>query len=250
MSSTRTHRKTRLDSVSSLKRGDPATRQRICEAALRLIVKRAGVDIPLADVARAARVSRQALYLHFKDRAALFLAVAQHADDKRGLPEAIRRLQQAPTGLDALRYMAATRATLNSEIWPLARILDSVRREDPAAAITLQNRRVARLGACRMIVDQLARDGSLRADLERNDRRGSVVGAHVASHVGRPCARPWVDRRAVPRAPRLHAAANAHEHCGARHIERFKTARRTASIAAAQSSAWSHLRSKGRDRPQ
>src|SRR5262249_13110811 len=148
MSSARTHRKTRLDSVSSQKGGDPATRERICEAALRLIVKRGGVDVPLADVAKAARVSRQALYLHFKDRAALFLAVAQHADDKRGLPEAIRRLQQAPTGLDALRYMAATRATLNPEIWPLARIPDSVRREEPPAEITLQNRLGAGLSAC------------------------------------------------------------------------------------------------------
>jgi AcrR family transcriptional regulator len=166
MSSKRTHRQAELDTVSGSKGGDPATRQRICEAALRLIVKRGGVDVPLADVAKAARVSRQALYLHFKDRAALFLAVAQHADDKRGLPEAIRRLQQAPTGLDALRYLAAARARLNPEIWPLARILDSVRREDPAAGDILQNRRVARLDACRRIVEQLARDGSLRADLE------------------------------------------------------------------------------------
>jgi AcrR family transcriptional regulator len=155
-----------VDSVSDPKGGDPATRRRICEAALRLIVKRDGVDVPLADVAKAAHVSRQALYLHFKDRAALFLAVAQHADDKRGLPEAIRRVQQAPTGLDALREMVAARATLNPEIWPLARILDSVRREDPAADVILRNRLVGRLGACRAIVDQLARDGSLRAELE------------------------------------------------------------------------------------
>jgi AcrR family transcriptional regulator len=152
--------------VSGPKGGDPATRQRICEAALRLIVKRGGVDVPLADVAKAARVSRQALYLHFKDRAALFLAVAQHADDKRGLPAAIRRLQQATTGVEALRSMAATRAALNPEIWPLARILDGVRREDPAAEVILQQRRVGRLGACRLIVEQLARDGALRADLE------------------------------------------------------------------------------------
>ena len=166
MSSDRTHRKAAVDTVSSPKGGDPATRQRICEAALRLIVKRGGVDVPLGDVAKAARVSRQALYLHFKDRVALFLAVAQHADDKRGLPEAIRRLRQAPTGLDALRRMAATRATLNPEIWPLARILDSVRGADPAAQATLQNRLVARLGACRLIVEQLVKDGSLRAELE------------------------------------------------------------------------------------
>jgi AcrR family transcriptional regulator len=166
LSSTRTHRRINAESVSGPKGGDPATRQRICEAALRLIVKRGGVDVPLADVAKAARVSRQALYLHFKDRAALFLAVAQHADDKRGLPAAIRRLQQATTGVEALRSMAATRAALNPEIWPLARILDGVRREDPAAEVILQQRRVGRLRACRLIVEQLARDGSLRADLE------------------------------------------------------------------------------------
>ena len=166
MSSARQHRRAAVDTLSSPKGGDPATRRRICDAALRLIVKRGGADVPLADVAKAARVSRQALYLHFKDRATLFLAVVQHADDKRGLPEAIRRLQQAPTGTDALRFMAAARAAMNPEIWPLARILDSVRREDPAAQIILQNRLVVRLGACRTIVDQLVRDGSLRAGLE------------------------------------------------------------------------------------
>ena len=62
--------------------------------------------------------------------------------------------------------MAATRATLNPEIRPLARNLDSIRREDPAAEITLQNRLAARLGSCRTIVEQPARDGSLRAELE------------------------------------------------------------------------------------
>ena len=226
MSSRRTHRKTALDSVSSPKGGEPATRQRICEAALRLIVKRGGVDVPLADVAKAARVSRQALYLHFKDRAALFLAVAQHADDKRGLPEAIRRLQQAPTGLDALRHMAATRATLNPEIWPLARILDSIRREDPAG----RDHVAEPAGGATWRVPRDRRTTRARrfaaGRTRANDRSRSVVGVHVASHVGRPGARPWVDCRAVRRTPRHHAAATAHEHSGARHIERFKTARR------------------------
>ena len=166
MSSTQRHRKTPLDSVSSSKGGDPATRERICEAARRLILKRGGADIPLGEVAKAAGVSRQALYLHFKDRTALFLAVAQHADDKRGLPEAIRRIQEAPTGLDALRHMAGTRARLNPEIWPLARVLDSVRGQDPAAEATIQNRGVRRLAGCRTVVDQLAQDGSLRAGLD------------------------------------------------------------------------------------
>src|SRR5262249_50048535 len=50
---------------------------------------------------------------------------------------------------------------------------DSVRGEDPTAERILQNRRGKRLGSCRTIVDQLARDGSLRADLE------PAIAAHL-----------------------------------------------------------------------
>ena len=63
-----------------------------------------------------------------------------------------------------------------------------------------------------------------------HDRRRSVVGVHVASHVGRPGARPWVDRRAVRRTPPRRAAATAHEHSAARHIEQ----RRCVILAAAR----------------
>ena len=49
---------------------------------------------------------------------------------------------------------------------PLANIAKAARVSRQAAEITLQNRLVARLGACRRVVEQLARDGSLRAELE------------------------------------------------------------------------------------
>ena len=59
--------------MSSDAPGDPATRVRILDAALRLVTRKGGADVTLGDVAREARVSRQALYLHFADRAGLFL---------------------------------------------------------------------------------------------------------------------------------------------------------------------------------
>jgi AcrR family transcriptional regulator len=43
----------------------------------------------MSAVARAAGVSRQALYLHFADRAALLLAVVDHIDEREGLAAAI-----------------------------------------------------------------------------------------------------------------------------------------------------------------
>jgi AcrR family transcriptional regulator len=69
--------------------GDPSTRRRILVAALDLITRHGGADVSLADLARAAHVSRQALYLHFTDRSALLVALVRHADERRELPAAI-----------------------------------------------------------------------------------------------------------------------------------------------------------------
>jgi AcrR family transcriptional regulator len=146
--------------------GDPNTRQRICEAALRLIVEHGGADITLARVARAARVSRQALYLHFADRAALFLAVVQYADERRGVPQAVLRMQGAPTGVAAMKEMVAMQARMNPSIWPLARLLESMRRTDPAAEQSWQDRLASRLRGSQAIVCRLKSDGTLRQGLQ------------------------------------------------------------------------------------
>src|SRR6516162_5528367 len=106
MSSRQRRRRSRVDTASNA-RGDPATRRRILDAALTLIGRRGGADVKMADVARAARVSRQALYLHFADRAALFMAIVRHADEQRGLPDAIQRMVDAPNGVAAVLEMVA-----------------------------------------------------------------------------------------------------------------------------------------------
>lgn len=166
MSSTRRKRKPSLDTVSSAQpAGDPATRRRICEAALRLITKKGGGDVTLAQVAKAAKVSRQALYLHFADRAALFVAVVQYADEQRGIPEAVLKLRDAPTALDALREITVMQMRLNPGIWPLARMLDGVRRQNDAAEESWQNRLAGRHRGCGSLVARLESEGVLRPGL-------------------------------------------------------------------------------------
>jgi AcrR family transcriptional regulator len=149
----------------SSRRGDPATRRRICEAALRLIRSRRGADITLADVARAAGVSRQALYLHFANRAELFVALVRYADEQRGMAAAIRQIEDAPSGLAALHEMAAMQARMNPTIWPLARLIDGARRRDNAAERSWRDRLASRLKGCRAIVARLEQEGSLRPAL-------------------------------------------------------------------------------------
>jgi AcrR family transcriptional regulator len=156
----------RLDTVSK-SRGDPATRRRILDATLALIGRRGGADVKMAEVARAARVSRQALYLHFADRAALFTALVRHADEQRGLPEAIQRIVDAPSGVAALLEMVALQARLNPGIWPVTRAFEAVRRRDAAAERSWQDRLEHRWQGCRAMVARLAQEGTLRAGLEQ-----------------------------------------------------------------------------------
>jgi len=165
MSSRQRRRRSRVDTASSA-RGDPATRRRILDATLALIGRRGGADVKMADVARAARVSRQALYLHFADRAALFMAVVRHADEQRGLTDAIQRIVGAATGVSALQEIVAVQARLNPEIWPVARAFEAVRRRDEAAERSWQERLEYRWQGCRAIVARLAQEGRLRAGLD------------------------------------------------------------------------------------
>jgi len=86
----------------------------------------------------------------------------RHADERRGLAAAIQKIDGAPTGVAALREMVALQARMNPEIWPLARMLDAVRRQDEAAEQSWQDRLQSRLTGCRRIVGRLVREGTLR----------------------------------------------------------------------------------------
>lgn len=120
----------------------------------------------MASVARAAGVSRQALYLHFADRSALILAAVHYADEQRGIPAAVQRIAGATSGEEALAAMVDMQAQLNPGILPLARVLEAARRDDADAERSWRDRLANRLNGCRTIVAALQRDGRLRPGLD------------------------------------------------------------------------------------
>ena len=155
-----------LDTVSS--RSEPAgspSRGRILDAALSLIESRGGADVTMAEIAAAAGLSRQAVYLHFSDRAELLLALVRHVDEKRGLGRELRKVLEAPSGTEALAEIVALQARMNPRVWAVARALDAVRRSDPEVERSWQDRLANRLRGCRDIVGRLAREGKLRPGL-------------------------------------------------------------------------------------
>jgi AcrR family transcriptional regulator len=144
-----------------------STKTRILDAALALITKREGANVSMARIARAARVSRQGMYLHFADRADLMLAVVRHADEKRGLAAEIRKVSEAPTGVAAMCEMVSVQARMNPGIWAIARAVDAVRRTDAAAERSWQDRLSHRLQGCRQIVARMHQEGVLRPGISQ-----------------------------------------------------------------------------------
>lgn len=141
-------------------------KEKILEAALALVAKRGGADVSMGQVAKAARMSRQAVYLHFADRSALFLALVRYSDERRGLNEEIKNIENAPSGLEAMRRMVSLQARKNHEIWAAARALDAVRRTDRAVEKSWQDRLRHRLEGCRAIMRHVERDGDLRSGID------------------------------------------------------------------------------------
>jgi AcrR family transcriptional regulator len=72
----------------------PGTRERVLEVALALIAERGNAAISLVELAGAAGLSRQALYLLFGNRAGLLMALVDHLDAKSDAPARLASLRQ------------------------------------------------------------------------------------------------------------------------------------------------------------
>ena len=141
--------------------GDPATRQRILEAARDLLEARPGATIAMGEVAEGAGVSRQAVYLHFADRTSLFLEVSRLADSTARTRARQRRIDEAPTARDAFREAIALQAFLKPRLKGVATALDVLRRSDPAADAAWKEREHARLERCQQVMQRLHDEGEL-----------------------------------------------------------------------------------------
>jgi AcrR family transcriptional regulator len=147
-----------LDSMSS---GDPRTRAAILDAARQILEAEPGRPVSMAAVAKAAGVSRQALYLHFRDRTHLFTEALSAVDASLRTPARQRRVDDALTAREALREAVALQAWLKPRLKGIATAIEVLRRTDPAANATWHEREDARLHRCRQVIERLADEGEL-----------------------------------------------------------------------------------------
>ncbi|MEX2598856.1 MAG: helix-turn-helix domain-containing protein, partial [Dehalococcoidia bacterium] len=137
------------------------TRNKILEAALRLLTERGFYGVGMEEVARAAGISRQALYLHFASKSDLLVAVAEHADAVIGIPDIVRSVGEAKTAQEVIDHAVTAYAAIEPQIYEVASTVHAARRSDEAAEAAWQDRMGHRLGNARRIAEALRQEGLL-----------------------------------------------------------------------------------------
>jgi AcrR family transcriptional regulator len=94
----------------------------------------------MAAIARAAAVSRQAVYLHFGSRAGLLVAMTRHHDQNSPLVAGLRALRERPGDARLLDDYFGLWLDYVPEIFPVARVLSAAAATDPEAAAAWNDR--------------------------------------------------------------------------------------------------------------
>lgn len=143
-----------------------STQTHILEAAWRLFEERQRADVRLEEVAHAAGVSRQAIYLHFKGRTELLEAVIAHVQATLGGQARLAEVDAAPSGVEALHALVVFSACYTPKMYPFAVALDRARAHDEDAERAWVGRMQSRLQRAERIAARLAADGHLEVEVQ------------------------------------------------------------------------------------
>jgi len=137
------------------------TREGILNAARELLESRGFHGAGLEEVARAAGVSRQAVYLHFGSKTGLLLALVEWVDESEDLAGRIAWTREAANPVEVLERMVEGASTYAPKIHKLALALEAARRTDPAVRAAWDDRMKHRRNGFRAVVRALATAGLL-----------------------------------------------------------------------------------------
>ena len=140
------------------------TRTRILNAALKLL--EAGEKTRMTDIARAAGISRQALYLHFETRADLLIAVTRHVDVLNNSDDLLAASRAAETGVARLDAYIEAWGGYIPVVYKVAKPIMAMAETDEAARAAWDERMAAMRHGCAAAVEALARDGRLRSEFD------------------------------------------------------------------------------------
>jgi AcrR family transcriptional regulator len=136
------------------------TRSRILDTAWELLRRRGTNQVTVADIAEAAGVSRQLVYVHFANRAGLLVAVARHYDASSGFVERVAATRKLPA-VDGLEALLRLWFAYIPEILPFARALEAAATTGDEGGTAWHDRMDDLWEAFRVAVDRVHRNGRL-----------------------------------------------------------------------------------------
>ncbi|MDB5325289.1 MAG: TetR family transcriptional regulator [Phycisphaerales bacterium] len=140
------------------------TRKKLLSAAWALMEQRRGKDVRMQDVAKRAKVSRQAVYLHFRNRADLLIATTRHIDQVSDLDGRVASYKAAATGLAAMDLYIAFWGNYLPVIYNMAKALLAEYDTDADAAAAWDDRMRALRSGCQETIERIAGEGKLSAN--------------------------------------------------------------------------------------
>lgn len=136
------------------------TRTEILDVAWALISEH-GAGVPVAEIARAAGISRQSVYLHFRSRGGLLIALVRRADERFEIKERLFDSFQTPDPRRRLRAAIEVWLAFLPRISPVARDLIRLRATDPDAAAAWEDRMADLRAWLSQLIASIAQDGAL-----------------------------------------------------------------------------------------
>ncbi len=137
------------------------TRTRILDATVQMLEKHGGRGVRMGDIAKAAGISRQAVYLHFASRTELLVAATRYLDEILDVDSRLAASRAATSGVERLALYIECWGHYIPEIYGVAKALLLAQDTDAAAAEAWRGRMLAMRDGCRAAIDALHSDGTL-----------------------------------------------------------------------------------------
>lgn len=174
------------------------TRQKILQSASNLLEKGTPSDVRMADVAKAADISRQALYLHFPNRAELLINTVRYLDELNNVDMGLAPSRAANSGIERLELFIEAWGNYIPKIYGNARALMAMKDTDAAAAATWEDRQQAIRHGCDAAIKALKKDGDLSSEhtaKQATDILWMLVSIQNWEHLVKNCG--WSQKRYV-----------------------------------------------------
>ncbi len=145
------------------------TRSRILRESVRLLEQHGGRGVRMGDVAKAAGISRQAVYLHFPSRTELLVATTRYLDEVLDVDSRLAPSRAARTGVERLTLYIECWGNYIPDIYGVAKALLLAQETDEAAAAAWNDRMLAMRDGCRAAIEALDRDRTLAPEWKPKD---------------------------------------------------------------------------------